>query len=235
MYKEILPHQLLEDYIACYWYYENFEGLVEVYPDACFDLVIDFLTPDNKMILTGIWDKKITVDVKRDVTTLGIRFKSTAISQFFTCTIKDLLNTTVAFDKSLLKEVSATDFSWCYNTQSIEELLGFFDFYFCELIHGMPNTSLVKPIENKSIQAYAQEISISDRQLRRIYQNNLGLSPKQYSKILSFSKARAALTSNTQMSLTEIATFSGYFDQSHFIREFKKYAGITPTQYQQVK
>jgi AraC-like DNA-binding protein len=57
-----------------------------------------------------------------------------------------------------------------------------------------------------------------------------GLPPKLFCKINRFQHSLNLVNANGQ-NLTNIAYESGYFDQSHFIREFKSFTGITPNSF----
>lgn len=72
----------------------------------------------------------------------------------------------------------------------------------------------------------------TERHVERIFAEQVGLSPKKFGSIVqlhSFLKLLRHKTAET--SLTAICYQSGYFDQSHLIRAFKKYTGITPSEY----
>lgn len=72
----------------------------------------------------------------------------------------------------------------------------------------------------------------TERHVERIFAEQVGVSPKKFGSIVqlhSFLKLLRYKTAET--SLTTICYQSGYFDQSHLIRAFKKYTGITPTEY----
>ena len=68
---------------------------------------------------------------------------------------------------------------------------------------------------------------VSDFKLIKQFRNTYHLPPHQYQVNLRIEKARE-LISTTNKSLTEIAFEVGFFDQSHFIRHFKKIVGVTP-------
>ena len=82
-----------------------------------------------------------------------------------------------------------------------------------------------------SIPKLAQEFSISQRQMERIYQTQVGMSPKQYSRLLRVESARHALKQMDGTSSAELAAELGFYDQSHFIREFSTVIGISPHAY----
>jgi AraC-like DNA-binding protein len=57
------------------------------------------------------------------------------------------------------------------------------------------------------------------------------LSPKRYVRLMRFQTLLATLRSQPSSTLTDLALESGYSDQAHMSREFREFAGITPTQY----
>ena len=69
---------------------------------------------------------------------------------------------------------------------------------------------------------------LSPRRFRELFRNQTGYSPMFYKKIMRFNQAARQINST---SLTDIALSNGYYDQSHFIRDFKLFAGITPSEY----
>ncbi|MBK7099269.1 MAG: helix-turn-helix transcriptional regulator [Sphingobacteriales bacterium] len=72
---------------------------------------------------------------------------------------------------------------------------------------------------------------ISDRQLRRISSEWLGMNTEAF---VSYNKYLHSLNllHHSNKSLTQIGLEAGYYDQSHFIRNFKSYTGLTPKEYQ---
>lgn len=85
---------------------------------------------------------------------------------------------------------------------------------------------------NISISRLTQLTGYNERKLERAFTEYIGVSPKKFSNIirlhvfLKYLRAGAA-----DSNLTPIGYDAGYYDQPHMIREFKKYTGLTPTQY----
>ncbi len=84
-----------------------------------------------------------------------------------------------------------------------------------------------------SIPQLAQEFAISQRQLERLYQSQVGMSPKQYAQLLRVETARLELKRLRGQSNTRLAAELGFYDQSHLIREFSAVVGMTPYRYMQ--
>jgi AraC-like DNA-binding protein len=81
-----------------------------------------------------------------------------------------------------------------------------------------------------NIQDVAARYGISSRYLQKLFLEFTGITPKLFHKINRFQKG-LVLTGNKQQSLTSIAYLSGYFDQSHFVRDFKLFTGIPPSNF----
>ncbi len=71
----------------------------------------------------------------------------------------------------------------------------------------------------------------SERHFRSRFQERTGYSPKQFLRIARFERALSLLQTDFRNSLTYVAYECNYTDQSHFIREFREFAGVTPTSY----
>ncbi|MCM1506320.1 MAG: helix-turn-helix domain-containing protein [Ruminococcus flavefaciens] len=82
-----------------------------------------------------------------------------------------------------------------------------------------------------AIEKIALETGYTERYIDKLFHNETGLSPKKFAEIVRFQNAVSALNEPLGHTLTEIAVNLEYFDQSHFVRDFKKYTGLTPKRY----
>jgi AraC-like DNA-binding protein len=81
-----------------------------------------------------------------------------------------------------------------------------------------------------SVEVLAQQACRSTRQFERNFKQFAGFSPKLFSRIIRF-QAALAKYSDKDTSLSEIAYECGYYDQSHFIQDFKEFPGHNPKEY----
>ena len=88
-------------------------------------------------------------------------------------------------------------------------------------------------LNETTVKKLCNEFNLSDRQVRRLSAEWLGMNTESF---LGYSKYITALNllHNTASSLTQIGLEAGYYDQSHFIREFKSFTELTPKAYQQL-
>jgi transcriptional regulator GlxA family with amidase domain len=81
-----------------------------------------------------------------------------------------------------------------------------------------------------SITSLANDCNLSRRQFERAFKEYSGFSPKVFLNLVRFNSVIKAKT-QANNSLTQIAIDCGYFDQSHFIHDFKTFSGYTPKEY----
>ncbi|MBO3697426.1 helix-turn-helix domain-containing protein [Roseivirga sp. E12] len=81
-----------------------------------------------------------------------------------------------------------------------------------------------------SISKLCQEIGISERHLERQFSKYVGLSPKFYARIVRFAHI-FELMQNQDNSWSDLVYASGFYDQSHFIKNFKEFTGEDPSAY----
>jgi AraC-like DNA-binding protein len=81
-----------------------------------------------------------------------------------------------------------------------------------------------------SVRNLVCDTGLSQRHLSRKFQDCVGLSPKEYLRVSRFILSLDHLKKYPLFSLTEVAYKSGYYDQAHFIRDYKDYTGCTPTE-----
>jgi AraC-like DNA-binding protein len=77
----------------------------------------------------------------------------------------------------------------------------------------------------------ADELGWSHRRLVACFREQVGLTPKAAARVLRFTRALHLIETRPRPSWVEIALDCGYYDQAHFNRDFRQFAGSTPTQY----
>ncbi|MBL4650110.1 MAG: helix-turn-helix transcriptional regulator [Aureispira sp.] len=105
--------------------------------------------------------------------------------------------------------------------------------------HSIPQNDVIQKaisiiIKHKGqikIQDILKQIYLTERTFERNFSAQVGLSPKQFGRIIQFQFSLNQLNTSNLIKLTQIGLDSGFSDQSHFIRTFKKYTGQTPSHY----
>jgi len=80
-----------------------------------------------------------------------------------------------------------------------------------------------------------EHLHVTERTLERQFSEQIGISPKQFIKIIQFKTSLNQLSEEAYARLSDIAYENEYADQSHFIRMFKKFTGKTPSEFQKTE
>lgn len=83
-------------------------------------------------------------------------------------------------------------------------------------------------LQRSSVRAVADDLMMSERNLRRVFRDAVGMSPKAYARLTRFHRALRAASERGGASWASIAALAGYYDQAHLIAEFREIAGATP-------
>jgi AraC-like DNA-binding protein len=80
-----------------------------------------------------------------------------------------------------------------------------------------------------TIGALVDETGWSQKHLISQFREHIGLAPKIFARVMRFGRAVDRLRRREHACLTELALDCGYYDQSHFDRDFRNFSGVTPT------
>ena len=90
---------------------------------------------------------------------------------------------------------------------------------------------IVKRPGYTSLSALSLKIGYSQKHFIDLFKKHVGLTPKGYVKVMRFQKAIVAIEASDKPDWLSIALESGYYDQAHFINEFRSFSGFTPNEY----
>jgi len=107
-------------------------------------------------------------------------------------------------------------------------LIGFVDKNPIDSFLQSMNRYIKQNIGVLSVGTLAEKFHITPRTLQRRFKDEFGICPKNYLQLVRINTAVAMLSSGNYESLTDLAYYSGYYDQSHFIRDVRKSCGTQP-------
>ena len=230
-------------------------GPINAVPDGSVDLVFGINEKNVKSYIGGTVLKAKHWPLEDGRTYFGVRFQPGKCVLPRELCIQEIVNDDLELDGSAYGEQLAERLAEAGN---IYERSGIFMDYYMESLRKKDVKDTVHNIEsyvrnriyeskgNVSIRELADETGYSECYIRRVFGEVHGISPKVFEKIVRFQnmlstmekesaegiKQSAALRQTT--SLQEIALESGYYDQSHMIKDFKNYTGVTPEVYQKM-
>jgi AraC-like DNA-binding protein len=74
---------------------------------------------------------------------------------------------------------------------------------------------------------------LSSRHFIKLFREQIGLSPKLFSRLKRFQHSRQAIAVSREVNWADLALDCGFYDQSHFVNEFNNFAGFSPNSYLQ--
>jgi AraC-like DNA-binding protein len=77
----------------------------------------------------------------------------------------------------------------------------------------------------------AREVGLSHRRFVELFTREVGIAPKLLCRILRFQRVRSLAEADPPSDWAQFASMYGYFDQSHLIKDFQEFSGLTPTEY----
>jgi AraC-like DNA-binding protein len=84
---------------------------------------------------------------------------------------------------------------------------------------------------SRSVADVTAQIGLSSRRFIEVFRNEVGLTPKLFSRIRRFQKVLGGIEDATEVDWTRVALSCGYFDQAHFIHDFRAFSGVNPSTY----
>lgn len=86
--------------------------------------------------------------------------------------------------------------------------------------------------QTTTIAAVTDRVGLSAKRFIERFKAEVGMTPKRYCRVRRFQRALTEADHCNQVDWTSVALDCGYFDQAHFIHDFRAFAGITPTAYE---
>ena len=91
--------------------------------------------------------------------------------------------------------------------------------------------TLLELNQDNSIELLSEMSGFSVRDIQRKFKHYVGISPNVHQRIIKLNKVKTQLSRGEYDNLTQLALDNGYYDQAHFIREFKYFMNLTPKMY----
>lgn len=241
-YQEYMPDPRLAHLIYCYWQLQSLEKLNEAFfyrvvADGCMDIFIDAHQPSESYVM-GFSSAYTEFALNSCFHFTGIRFLPMAFPLLFNVKASELTNR-VEYLPDLLPQIAQNLFAAIQKSKATDSVPGVLDNFFLNLLSGKTleyDQRLLEAVQlilNKKGMLHLEkdiDTGLSDRQLRRQFDFYIGDSPKTFSKVVRFQNLIKVSPSLDVLKKEKPFYELGYFDQAHFIKEFKTMTGLTPTQ-----
>eukprot|EP01133_Synstelium_polycarpum_P013459 gene13459-15861_t len=239
-YVEFLPDGKLRTFIHCYWQLSTTRPLTDpfnyqVVADGCIDIYFNLERPEENFI-TGFCTGFTEFPLYHSFNYIGIRFLPGMFPLVFNINALELSGRTEELN-AVLPDFSGFIKSRFFLTQNRCELGLSLDRYFLAKFLSIdkdPDPRIFRAINYIQKTAGLVNIEkdlntgISSRQLRRLFEFYIGDTAKAFSQVIRFQRILQAKPTLQSLKEDKLFLDAGYYDQAHFIKEFKKLYGSTP-------
>lgn len=254
-YETFEPHQELASLVKCYWTLESPEEVPPekqtIVPDGCMEMIFHYgdlyvqYTEMGKSIVQprcfviGQLTRPLEIEPTGETGIFSVRFHPNGFLPFATIPIKEMENKAVSLDKLFGKDGADIEDKILNAPSTLERIKLIEGFLLKRLTDAETVDNIVKSTVEiiltangqLSVDELSRQTNINRRQLERKFSSVIGLSPKQLSKTIRLQATLKMLLSNQFTSLTALAYENEYYDQAHFIKDFKELTGFTPREF----
>lgn len=243
------PTGFLRNYVKQLIFYKGYTGdktFEKLLPDGSTQLIVELDGNKRKRAdspatylnswITGIQTQPVTYRSEQNATTLCIQFEpgglfaltGIPVNEFQNAMVETEVFSTFTINElrdQLLKEsqpqvILSTTKKWLIN-----QLLKTGD-----KMQFVVNVQSELHRGNTTTKTLSQRFGYSQKQFIHRFKQHMGVAPKQYLRLLRFNKALNLLQADT-VNYSEVTFQCGYYDQAHFINEFSRFTGYSPTEY----
>lgn len=247
-YQTYEPHLDLKSIISCYWTLEvqkqNNPQKQQIIPDGCIEMI--FILGDNikrytsekdfiiqaRAIILGQITKPFYIEPTGIVKTFAVRFNPYGLVNFISEPISNLIDREIPINQLFETKIIHDLEQKIIQAQNTKERIVIIEKFLLSRLNDEQTinriiedtiNSLISSNGCASILSITKNNLSKRRQLERIFKKQIGISPKQLGKVFRLQTTLKMLLEEKSKNLTDIAYKSGYFDQAHFIKDFKEF------------
>lgn len=247
----ILPSPPLRPYVHHYWIIQTYgRGMSPIImPNGCFKWIFHRKQPfrvndeasfSARASICGPYEKAVHLDTQEELEMILVFFYPYTFHLFAELPCQLFTNGNVDFDclgKADFKGLK----SHVLEAESTAESVALIESFLQRQLTLTQHLSYLKPLakvfqtieQNQEIRvdALADTACLSERQFRRVFIEHVGLSPKQLLRIQRFQAMTKELIQSKENAFDSLLYKHGYTDHSHFYREFRQFASMSPTEF----
>ena len=255
-----IPISPLDKYIECIFYYEGLSPahlMDRFLPDGNTELIFDLTENmqyiyDNETLaeiqacqrtwLSGVRTQPITIPSGRGSKMLIVAFKKGKAYPFYPLPMNEITNLVLGaelifgkdildFRERLLAAPSIDRMFLLVETFLIRQAG---DSLVSDIVSNCVEYALASIINRPtrlSLQQLSDQIGYSQKHFISLFKKQVGVPPSQYMKIMRFQKTILEIENADPIDWSQIALRNGFYDQAHFIHDFRNFSGYTPSKY----
>ncbi|TJY40642.1 helix-turn-helix domain-containing protein [Cohnella pontilimi] len=258
--RRLSPRVILKDFIKDIWVFESNGGLSEeemqiIAPNGSVKLFYyyeghvsairvgenAFLMPKHRLFVAGVSDCRIIADFDqgKPFGCISMELNPAAAYRLLAVPQHELRNIIVPFGEltgtsaaGILEERMYLASNPAHKADLLQEyLIGTLTRTVRDARFEHGAAAIMASCGLVSMESLSNEMGLSDRWLRVKFEERLGISPKTFASIIRFQSCYQALLQDKRGFLQSGRFNDHYYDQAHFIKEFKRFMGHSPAKY----
>ena len=248
----IEPIKILSKYIKNYFIVETDNSIdylpkERVYPCGYATMVFHYGSPSKfqkknsskyiepNLVICGQQTNYYDLSLSGKTGMILIVFRPHGVKSFFNFPITELLNENLSLQDLINNETNELEDKLFNSPNNRQRITHLENFLIKRLIHNNEFERVehaIKIIENSKGQIMAQdiahEICLGIKQFERTFSKYVGVNPKKYASIVRFQNVIQMNRKHKNSTMFQLAFDNGYYDQPHFVHDFKSLTGLTP-------
>ena len=258
-YRQYPPSALLADLVECFWTLRTSAlttpGQKEkLIPGGRVELIFNFAAPLHWLIddgfpgypviaphFMGQRDRVYHCRPSGPASLLGIRFRTGGLAHLIKASLSQLLNKMIPAEDILGPMVLEWEARMLQHHDDLTRISLLDQLLIQKLAAAsIPDNPVlhhalgfIRQNDDPSpIATFCKNSGWSYKKLERAFLQEIGYTPKAWHRLVRFNKALRYIDTAKNQSLTKIGYHCGYYDQSHFIKDFCRYAGASPGKFE---
>jgi len=249
-FKKYNPSKAYKHLIAYFWTIKSSDCDTSTYrfvPDAYVDWVyhlespwqcdfpdIECQTKTGKFHVFGQIKKHIDLSLPEEqLNVFGVKFHPWVANKIWKVDMHYLTNGCLNLTDLDLPEMDMLQEQIC-SVNTTQERIRLIETYLLPYVNYNDEKSLKTIFKQLNIGAQninELDTNFGQRRLQQRFKNEIGISPKLFLRTLRINSVIEQMKNKSMLSLTQLALEHHYFDQTHFIKDFKQFTGLSPSKF----
>ena len=243
--KILYPSPILSQYIKYYWVLKTDEVepvTVQTIPSGCVHIVFHRgknlniqskgLQPKN--FIRGQFSTYGSLISEGSIDMIAVIFHPLGLNPFVQCSMSELYNHYI--DVEDLEDIELNHLKRNISAEpAVETCIRLIERFFMQRVvdadfnYQRTQHAICQIINQPQIDVntLAESACLGYRQFKRVFTNYVGMSPKEYYRVVRFQRALYMLQNHPGMEFVDLAYSCGFYDPSHLVKDFKEFTGLS--------
>jgi AraC-like DNA-binding protein len=243
-----LPCKALSEFVGLFWYWEGHNvpsSKERILPTGTVELVINLgsdRTSDS--VVSGAKSKSVIIERTAQDQLLGIHFKPGGTFPFLGFPFDEIHNIDITLADFCGENESRQLLDRLHEAQSVDLKFQILQNWLIKIAkrplqHHRAVKFALEQFQRKpgvlSTAELAEKTGFSQRRFIQIFKNEVGLTPKLFSRVQRFQSIIETIARREKIDWLDLSLENGYFDQAHFNHDFQEFSGLTPRNYMSLR